>query len=235
MPAADAVRRRLVMWDVDQTLLRTGEVVRLAYGAAFTAATGLPYLRTPASLAGRTDRYIAAEAFALNGIADAEPYLERFFELFAAEVHQRRALIVEHGVLLPGVADVVAALAARPDVVQTLVTGNIRPLAETKIAAFGLDAAIDTEVGGYGTDDVVRPTLVTRSLERARVKYGDGFTHVFVIGDTVHDVQAALANGVTAVGVATGPVDAGTLRAAGAHHVFDSLADVESVVSLLGG
>jgi phosphoglycolate phosphatase len=223
------------MWDVDQTLLRSGDVVRVAYGVAFTAATGRPYVTIPSSLAGRTDRHIAAEAFALNGIEDADPYLERFFALFAAAVHDRRADIVERGTLLPGVAQVVAGLAERDGVVQTLVTGNIRPLAETKIGAFGLDAYIDTEVGGYGTDDVLRPTLVTRCLERTRAKYGDGFGEVFVVGDTVHDIEAALVNNVTAVGVATGPVDTATLKAAGAHHVLDSLADVESVLSLLGG
>jgi phosphoglycolate phosphatase-like HAD superfamily hydrolase len=222
------------MWDVDQTLLRAGRVVSEAYAVAFTAATGRAYASSPGGLAGRTDRHIAAEAFALNGIDDAEPYLERFFALFAAEVHSRRELLVETGYLLPGAAEVVAALARRPEVVQTLGTGNIRPLAETKLAAFGLDSFIDVTVGGYGTDDVVRPTLVTRSLERARASYGD-FDRVLVIGDTVHDIEAALVNGVTAVGVASGPFDAETLRAAGAHHVFDSLAGVDDVVDLVTG
>jgi phosphoglycolate phosphatase-like HAD superfamily hydrolase len=56
-----------------------------------------------------------------------------------------------------------------------------------------------------------------------------------VIGDTRHDVEAALACGVTAIGVATGSADAAALRAAGAHHVFDSFADVAGVLRLLVG
>ncbi len=230
----DLPGRRLVMWDVDQTLLRAGRVVGEAYGIAFTAVTGVPYLHVPTDLAGRTDRFIALEAFRLNGIADATPYLDAFFERFAVEVRERRAGIAEHGYLLPGVAAVLAGLAQRPHLVQTLVTGNIRPLAETKVAALGLAAYLDTTVGGYGTDDVVRPTLVTRCLERAGAKYGR-FTEVFVLGDTVHDIEAALANSVTAVGVATGPADPATLKAAGAHHVLDSLADVDEVLRVLGG
>jgi phosphoglycolate phosphatase-like HAD superfamily hydrolase len=222
------------MWDVDQTLLRAGPVVHTSYGVAFTAVTELPYEHVPRALAGRTDRHIAAEAFALHGIADAAPYLERFFERYAAEVYERRAELPDSGYLLPGAAEVVAALAEREGVVQTLVTGNIRPLAETKIAAFGLDRYIDTTVGGYGTDDVVRPTLVTRSLERATARYGP-FAEVLVLGDTVHDIAAALANGVTAIGVATGPADPATLTAAGAHHVFADLTDVDTVVRHLCG
>lgn len=232
MPS-DPPGQRLVMWDVDQTLLRAGRAVRDAYGVAFTAVTGAPYLYPPTDLAGRTDRFIALEAFRLNGIADAAPYLDAFFERFAVEVHERRAQIAEQGVLLPGVPAVLAGLAQRPGIVQTLVTGNIRPLAETKVTALGLAGYLDTTVGGYGTDDVVRPTLVTRSLERAGAKYGV-FGEVFVFGDTVHDIEAALANNVTAIGVATGPADPATLKAAGAHHVLDSLADLDEVLRVVG-
>ncbi len=222
------------MWDIDQTLLRTGPLVAAAYGAAFTTVTGRPYQHIPTSLAGRTDRHIFLEAFALNGVEDPERYLEPFFTEFATEFHARREWIVERGYLLPGVGAVVTGLAERAHVVQTLVTGNIRPNAETKIGAFGLERHIDVTVGGYGTDDVVRPPLVTRSLERSRAKYGD-FAEVFVVGDTIHDIEAALVNNVTAVGVATGPADVATLKAAGAQHVFETLEDVDEVLRLLAG
>lgn len=228
--------RRLLMWDIDRTLLYTGGVAALAYAAAFTAVTGLPWRRM-ASVEGRTDRHIAAETFALHGIADCEPHLDEFFALFATEFAARRHLIHDGGHVLPGVPQVLAALDTRTHVVQTLVTGNIRPVAIDKLTAFDLAGLVDFEIGGYGTDDAVRATLVRRCLERAGGKHRQPFdpAEAVVVGDTVHDVAAALANGVFAVGVATGNTAAAELEAAGAHVVLDDLSDVTAVVALLAG
>lgn len=227
--------RRLVMWDIDHTLLYAGGVGQLACAAAFTAVTGLPH-REPALMAGRTDRDIAVQTFTLHGIADCEPHLDGFFDVVVAEFLARRHLVRENGHLMPGVPDVLTALGTRPHVVQTLVTGNLRPIAEAKLAEFGLTGLVDVEIGGYGTEDVVRATLVRRSLERATARHG-AFQplDVLVVGDTVHDVTAALANGVTAIGVATGGTTAADLAAAGAHVVLDDLGDVAAVVRLLAG
>ena len=224
------------MWDVDRTLLNAGGVAQLAYAPAFTAVTGITW-REMAYPAGRTDWDIAVETFAMHGIDDCEPHLEAFFTLFAAEFAARRELLVRHGHVLPGVREVLAALGTRPHVVQTLVTGNIRPVAVDKLAAFDLAELVDFDIGGYGTDDIVRATLVRRSLERAAAKHGRAFdpSEVIVVGDTAHDVNAALANGVTAVAVATGRTSAEALAAAGAHVVLDDLSDVDAVVTLLAG
>jgi phosphoglycolate phosphatase len=100
------------------------------------------------------------------------------------------------------------------------------------VAAFGLADAFDAEVGGYGTDDSVRATLVRRSLERAEAKYGQQFQPV-VIGDTVHDVTAALANDAIAIGVATGATSMAALVLAGAHAVLPDLSDVDAVVRVV--
>jgi phosphoglycolate phosphatase len=227
---------RLVMWDVDRTLLNAGGVAQLAYAPAFTAVTGLPW-RDMAFAAGRTDWDIAVETFAMHGIDDCAPHLDAFFTVFAAEFAARRELLVRQGHVLPGVREVLAALGIRQHVVQTLVTGNIRPVAVDKLAAFDLAGLVDFDIGGYGTDDIVRATLVRRSLERAAAKYGRAFelSEVIVVGDTAHDVNAALANGVTAVAVATGGTSAEALAAAGAHVVLDDLSDVDAVVTLLAG
>lgn len=224
---------RLVMWDIDLTLLHGGDLTVRAYAAAFTAVTGRPMVRYT-SVAGRTDRDIATEVFGIHGIADAEPHLDAFFTRYAAEVGPHRHLFAEQGRLMPGVPQVLHALAGHPQVVQTTVTGNIAPVAADKLAAFGLTGVFDLEVGGYGADDTVRATLVRVSRQRAERKYGHPF-QVVVVGDTVHDIEAALANGATAVGVATGGTDAATLAAAGAHAVFGDLSDVAGVVRALTG
>ncbi|WP_300009207.1 haloacid dehalogenase-like hydrolase [Pseudonocardia sp.] len=222
---------RLIQWDVDRTLLVGGGVGVEAFAAAFTAVTGVAWAGD-LQAAGRTDLSLAPELFAQHGIADAGPYLRPFFARYGAESAARAHLMAARGTLLPGVPDVLAALHRRPGVVQTLVTGNIRAVGIGKVAAFGLDPYLDTAVGGYGDDHPVRSELVLRSRGRAEAAHGE-FTEVVVVGDTVHDVGAALAAGVTAVGVATGPASAAELADAGAHHVLDDLSDVDGVVALL--
>jgi phosphoglycolate phosphatase-like HAD superfamily hydrolase len=223
--------RRLVMWDIDYTLLRGGGVAARAWQAAFVALTGVPWRQTP-DFGGRTDLDICAEVFRTHGVTDCTP--ERFFARYVEEVHVNRHLFAEQGALMPGVREVLNRLGADPAVVQTLVTGNVPEVAAAKVAAFELSAAFDADVGGYGTDDSVRSVLVRRSRERAEAKYGESFQPV-VIGDTVSDVAAALANDAVAVGVATGRTTAADLEAAGAHVVLPDLSDVETAVRILGG
>jgi phosphoglycolate phosphatase len=225
--------KRLVMWDIDRTLLIGGGVAVAAWKTAFTAVTGLPWQKM-AVTGGRTDRDISAEVFAVHGIDDCEPHLDAFFAAYADEVHATRHRFAEQGHVLPGVREVLAGLAQHPHVVQTLVTGNIPAVAAAKVAAFDLTWAFDADVGGYGTDDSVRATLVRRSRERAEAKYGHGFEAV-VIGDTVHDVTAALANDARVIAVATGQTPIHDLVAAGAHHVLPDMSDVDAVVTLIAG
>ncbi len=214
------------MWDIDYTLLRGGGVASRAWRAAFTEVTGVPWRQTPI-FGGRTDLDICAEVFAAHGVTDCTP--ERFFARYVEQVHDNRHLFAEQGALMPGVRDVLDRLGADPGIVQTLVTGNVPQVAAAKVAAFDLADAFDTEVGGYGTDDSVRATLVRRSLERAEAKYDQKFQPV-VIGDTVHDVTAALANDAIAIGVATGATSMAELVLAGAHAVLPDLSDVDAVV-----
>ncbi|MEU4626124.1 HAD family hydrolase [Actinoplanes sp. NPDC023801] len=221
--------RRLVMWDIDYTLLRGGGVAAKAWKAAFTELTGVPWRDTPI-FGGRTDTDICTEVFAAHGVTDCTH--ERFFARYVERVDEIKHEFAAQGQLMPGVREVLAHLGDDPRVVQTLVTGNIPEVAAFKVAAFGLSGAFDAEVGGYGTDDSVRATLVRRSLERARVKYGEHF-HPVVIGDTVNDVTAALANGAVAVAVATGATPAAELTAAGAHVVLPDLSDLEATVKAL--
>jgi phosphoglycolate phosphatase len=180
----------------------------------------------------RTDLDICAEVFTTHGITDCTP--ERFFARYVREVHVNRHLFAEQGALMPGVREVLDRLSDHPGVVQTLVTGNVPQVAAAKVAAFDLSGAFDAEVGGYGTDDSVRSTLVRRSRERAEAKYGERFQPV-VIGDTVSDVAAALANDAVSVGVATGRTTLADLVRAGAHAVLPDLSDVEAAVRILGG
>lgn len=223
--------RRLVMWDIDLTLLHGGGVGGMAFSHAFEAVTG----RAPDYLprfGGRTDRSLVAEVFAWHELPD--PDLPAFFARFADAMAERTGLLRERGRVLPGAREVLGALTAYTDVVQTAVTGNIPANAHLKLTVFDLAAPIDLTVGGYGDEHTDRAGMVAASQARAMARYGE-LAEVIVVGDTVHDVAGALAAGATAVAVASGRTGADELRAAGAHVVLESLADVRAVVALLSG
>jgi phosphoglycolate phosphatase len=222
---------KLVMWDIDYTLLRGGGLASRAWKAAFVEVTGLAWREMPV-FGGRTDLDLCAETFTTHGVTGCTP--ERFFARYVEMVHARRHEFAEQGALMPGVREVLDRLDRDPEVVQTLVTGNVPQVASAKVAAFGLGGAFDAEIGGYGTDDHARATLVRRSLERAQVKYGRRLEPV-VIGDTANDVTAALANGAVAIGVATGATSMADLVLAGAHAVLADLSDVDAVVRVVLG
>jgi phosphoglycolate phosphatase len=222
---------RLILWDVDRTLLDVGGISRQVYAEAFQAVTGRP-LEQLADLAGRTDRDIILTTLSLHGLRPDDRMLEAFYEAISRAVHARRALIRELGRSVPGAKEALAALAAMPDLVQSVVTGNLRSIAEQKLSAFDLASHLDLDIGGYGSDDGQRAVLVRLAIGRAEQKHGSRYDRrqVTVIGDTPHDVAGARANGVRAVGVATGSSTVEDLRAAAADAVLPDLTDTAVVV-----
>ncbi|WP_117215947.1 haloacid dehalogenase-like hydrolase, partial [Allorhizocola rhizosphaerae] len=222
----------LVLWDIDRTLVRTRGFGRGLLSSAFEATTGLPLLHLP-DMAGRTDRALVTWILREHGVAADEPLIEAFYGYMVAAAAQRAELMRANGTALPGSAAAIAALAQTPGVVQSLVTGNLEPVARQKLTVFGLAAGIDFDIGGYGHIGAQRALLVGSACVRAQAKYGTlpPPQRIVVIGDTPHDIEGALACGVRAVGVATGRFSAADLRAAGAHAVLDSLADTAAVLS----
>lgn len=226
----------LVLWDIDGTLVLSGRAGRAFYASAFLAATGCE-LRSMALAGGRLDPEIFLDTMAANGL---EPDAGRFAAFAAALIEQHAAgaeLLRTSGRCLPGGAETIAALAGRPGVVQSVLTGNIEPVAHRKLAAFQLDRHLDLSIGAYGEDAPLRPGLVEVARRRAGERYGVVFEgeRTVLIGDTVHDVGAALASGARVVAVASGRTPAADLAAAGASIVFGDLTDTTAVVDAIIG
>jgi phosphoglycolate phosphatase len=110
-------------------------------------------------------------------------------------------------------------------------------MARAKLAAFGLDAHLDLDVGAYGDHHEVRAELVHLARARACAAYGREFggRATVLVGDTPLDVEAALATGARAVGVATGGPAAAELAAAGADVVLPDLTDTAAAVAAIVG
>jgi phosphoglycolate phosphatase len=229
---------RLVLWNIDLTLLDVARPARAAYADAFREVTGRPLVQLP-QMAGRTESEIFFEALAVNAAspgrdaAASDELLARFTEQLAASFGARRALLTEQGRLMPGARDAVAEVGRLPGVVQTVLTGAIRPNAIEKLRAFGLEGFFDAGVGGYGSEVYPKGAMLLNTRGRAARKYGADFTEhsTVYIGDATRDVAAASIGGSRSLGVATGRSSAGELRDAGADMVLDDLADTAAVVA----
>jgi phosphoglycolate phosphatase-like HAD superfamily hydrolase len=200
--------------------------------------TGRPLIRLP-PMAGRTESEIFFEALALNaagpepGDPAGEELLGRFTHRLAAAFGARRGLLTEQGRLMPGARDAVAGVGRLPGVVQSVLTGTIKPNAIEKLRAFGLEHFFDAEIGGYGSEVYPKGAMLLSARGRAGQKYGTDFTEhsTVYIADSSRDVAAARIGGSRSLGIASGRSSAGELRDAGADEVLDDLADTAVVVA----
>ncbi|HEV2373543.1 MAG TPA: haloacid dehalogenase-like hydrolase [Streptosporangiaceae bacterium] len=222
--------RTLVLWDIDHTLVDVGALSGELYAEAFQKATGQP-LGELADLTGQTDQAIITRTLELHGLPTDAEAVATFAEAVAGVFRAARGVVAERGRSLPGAEAALADLAGRPGLVQSVLTGNMRSIAELKLGVFGLARYLDLDVGAYGMDGTARSALVQTAMRRAAERYGSPFSveSTVLIGDTPRDVAAALETGVRVVAVATGSSDMAMLAAAGAETVLPSLADTASV------
>ena len=226
----------LVLWDVDGTLVDTTPHGREAFLDAFRELVGRAPQRVP-SMSGRTDAEIALELLRRNGVEDAERKVSAFCEALADALAAREEAIRAEGRVLAGAPEAIAALAGSVGVVQSLLTGNIEPNAALKLSALGLGDGLDLEVGGYGSEDAHRPSLVAVARAKAAARYGEDVApgDAVLIGDTPLDVAAAREGGARSVAVASGHTDREELEAAGPDALLDDLRDTSAVVAAVRG
>jgi len=230
--------RRLVLWDIDGTLVQAGEVGRDIFTEAFQAVLGRAPDQVTAKaliMAGRTDPEIALEFLAAHQIAEGASHLPAFSEALVTALAAKAAVIRERGRALPGAREALVALGRTEGVVQSLLTGNLQPNALLKLASFELDGHLDFEVGGFGSDHHHRPSLVEVARAKAEGKYGTAFAGpaTVLVGDTPLDVDAGRAGGARVVAVATGPYGVAELEATGADAVLADLRDTEAALAAI--
>ena len=224
-----------MLWDVDYTLLSASGLGNRLYQAVFKDLFGRD-LTTIAPKAGRTDRAILLDTLALAGVAEPRAHVDEFLADLALRVAAVDGSADAEVHALPGAAAAIAALAAA-GIRQSVLTGNIRPLAALKLAAAGLGEHLDLDVGAYGDIHEARAELVPVARQAARAAYGAEFggQATVLVGDTPLDVAAALATGARAVSVATGSFSAADLAGAGAHAVLPDLTDAVLVLAAVTG
>lgn len=229
--------RKLVLFDIDGTLLSARGAGRRAMRAALRAVFGTAGSIDQYDLRGKTDPRIVYDVMAAAGWAPeaVKERLDDFFETYlrglAAEIGDGRQVVT-----LPGVGALVARLAEIERALLGLVTGNIEEGARIKLGPSGLWPRFP--VGAFGSDHVDRRRLPSLAARRAQALVGDAFRpqDVVVIGDTPHDIDCARAFGAVAVAVATGQYGREDLLAGRPDLFFDDFSDVDRVVAaVLGG
>ena len=223
----------LVLFDIDGTLLRPCGLGRRSLDDTFSELYGHRGVFDGVRFHGRTDPEILGDG--LRSVGAPSTDFERVVECYLVRLEEE----VRNGpsLTLPGVRDVLLALAARGDVVLGLVTGNVRRGAEIKLTRDHLWSFFP--VGAFGDDDADRTHLIRIARERAETERGEGFSdnRVYYIGDTERDterdVEAARGGGAVAIAVATGSMDADRLAEERPDHLLTSLEGASGLLEVL--
>ena len=225
---------RIILFDIDQTLLYSGGAGSLAMRKAFHQLHGIDDAFGQIEFSGLTDWAILKRGMQQHGLLNSDQpfsgHLSRFQQAYFPLV-QPMLREVEGGHLKPGVIELLDALAERPDISLGLATGNFREAAFIKLRHFGLDGYLSD--GGFGDDAEDRGEVVGIAIQRIANGATPGPTDVWVIGDTPRDISAARANNARSLGVATGSTTTEELRDAGATIALTDLSDTDAVMSVL--
>lgn len=227
---------RLVLFDIDGTLVIAKGAGRRALGRALERVYGTTGAIDAYDFRGKTDPRIVGDLMGEAGVAPEviRAGIDECFECYA------RGLVDEIGdgsrvIVLPGVAELIRRLDAEDGVVLGLLTGNIEEGARIKLGSTGLWPYFRT--GAFGSDDGDRRRLPSLAARRAHALTGHAFApkDVLVIGDTPLDIECARAFGAVAVAVATGFHPYTELAEERPDLLFESFTDVDaSLVRLLG-
>jgi phosphoglycolate phosphatase-like HAD superfamily hydrolase len=229
------VTTRLVLWDIDQTLVDLSGLGAAWYASALAAVAGKTLREWP-RFGGRTERAITMDILIAHDIEATDEAIQRLWNALIEASERALPTLSQGGRALPGAAEALSTMAGL-GVVQSLVTGNLPEISRHKLTAFDLHTHVDFEIGGYGSLSAHRPDLVPHAVERATAKHGTPFApeSVVIIGDTPQDVEAARQHGAVAIAVATGQFSADELRDAGAHTVLVDLSDTAAVRAAVMG
>ncbi|MCK6623300.1 MAG: HAD hydrolase-like protein [Calditrichaceae bacterium] len=227
-------QRKLLLFDVDGTLILTRGRGRQAMVAAAEAEFGRPIRMEFKDFAGSTDRRIIAEMLAKNGIAveNPETALHRVLVRYLKEL---QPLMSAPGTveILPGVKNLLEAVSRNGEFVPGLLTGNIEQGARIKLEAAGLNSYFS--FGAYGDDHADRNQLPGFALRRAEALCGENFPaeSVWIIGDTPKDVECARVNRLRSLAVATSAWSVADLMEHSPDAALPNFADTEAVLKVL--
>jgi phosphoglycolate phosphatase-like HAD superfamily hydrolase len=227
--------RRLVLFDIDGTILTDRGASRAAFAVALERVFGYEGDLSRYDFSGRTDPQIAHMVLRDAGLAseDIDAALPGFWEIYLDGL--ARNATPERVHVMPGISELLAELRTHEDVVLALLTGNIEPGARLKLGGAGLNDYFP--FGAFGNDSPDRTELPPIAMQRASAHVGRHFrgADVVIIGDSIYDVRCGVPYEATTIAVASGKTPAEKLRAEKPRHFFDNAADLCALMEAILG
>jgi len=223
--------KKLILWDIDGTLIVSGRAGIFALAKAFHKIHGHEPDFSTLDVSGRTDKWIAAQVLKQQGIAvtpgNIHAYLEAYLECLLTELQTRS------GRVLPGIFELLEKLRADPEVAQGLLTGNLQRGAQIKLEHFKVWHYF--AFGAFGDDSPVRNELGPHAVRRASEKHSVEFAseNIFVIGDTPHDIECGKAIGAKTIAVATGNFSFADLKRHDPTAAFPDFSDTSAFLQFI--
>jgi phosphoglycolate phosphatase-like HAD superfamily hydrolase len=219
----------ILFWDIDGTLLTTGKAGVPAWEAAVREVTGQDFQLSSIRVPGLTDFQIAARTFELLGVNAEGGALQRMVSRYEELLPSH--LPLKQGRALPNVREILEALRGRSDVRSYLLTGNTRRGARAKLTHYDLFKYFPD--GAFAEDQRARSSIAARALDLARRNGPINDEHLFVIGDTPHDIECAAAIDARTIAVATGGYSVEELSAHRPWRVFEQLPPAAEFLRLI--
>jgi phosphoglycolate phosphatase len=227
--------RRLVLFDIDGTLISDGGAARESFAAALKNVYGYRGDVDRYDFSGRTDPQIAFMILRDEGLDDEAigNGLESLWSEYLTGL-QRNAT-TDRVRILPGIRRLLDTVKRMPQLTVALLTGNIEPGARLKLSAPALNDYFS--FGAFGSDSANREELPPIAVERASKIDGYRFERddIVIIGDSIYDVRCGVPHGATTIAVASGKTPAEKLRAETPRHFFESAEDLDGIVAAIRG
>lgn len=227
--------RRLVLFDIDGTILTDRGASRNAFADALEQVYGYTGDLARYDFSGRTDPQIARMVLrdAAVGESDIEAGLQNLWGAYLSGL--ARNATPERVQVMPGIRELLVELEAHDEVVLALLTGNIEPGARLKLGGAGLNDYF--AFGAFGSDSADRNELPPVAMARASKRLGMTVSgrDVVIIGDSIYDVRCGVPYDATTIAVASGRTSADALRAENPRHFFEHAADLRGMMDAILG
>ena len=225
---------RLILFDVDGTLINTGGAGSRAFSKAMENVCGVPDGLRNVRLDGKTDYLILREALEKAGKQNETQVEECLFNEYLSLLEREIASNRSEYEVLPGVLNLLERLEVDSGFILGLGTGNVEPGARAKLEPGGLNRFFG--FGGYGSDHLDRTDLINTAIERGLKTTSRGsFDAVIVIGDTPRDIIHGHETGAAVLAVSTGSYSLSELERCAPEKALPDLKDTKLVIEFLNG
>jgi len=223
---------KLLIWDIDGTLLHCGGSGKNALEKTFEERYSITKAFEAVQMAGKMDKNILEEALEKNNLSNEDIYeiISHYGVNLKKELQNNKEFK-----LLQNIKINLHKLSKDNRIYNVIATGNSEVGGILKLKKAGLDEYFS--LGSFGNHFTKRGLLVKNAINVARFSYDIDFKkeNIYMIGDTPDDILAGKENGIRTIGVATGGYSKDKLAINKPDYLFDTLPENLMAVLFNGG